>query len=411
MDSFRYLILGGGVAAGYAAQAFVDAGVEEGQVAIISADNALPYERPPLSKDYLAGEQQKQEILINKPDFYGEHGIQTFLETRIAKIDIDGKTLIAADDRRFGYDKLLITTGSRVRTLDLPGAKDDAIYYLRWMDDAKRIRQGYQTAERAVVIGGGFIGMETAAVLASKNLAVTWVFPDSHPLADLFTPEMAHFFSRRYGEAGVSLIPNAKAEAFQRSNGELAVILDNGMTVSVEMVLAGIGVEPATELFEQTGLDIDDGIIVNEYLETNLPDLYAAGDVTNYRDLIFDTQRHIEHWDNAVAQGKHAAQVMTGQRDPFVHVPYFFSDEFDLSWEFWGDASDADQIVHRGHVEDGSFSVWWLKDDRLMAAFVMDRPDEEREVAQAWIRERQRLSAEDLANEDHVLGEGTLIRT
>jgi NADPH-dependent 2,4-dienoyl-CoA reductase/sulfur reductase-like enzyme len=398
MDSFRYLILGGGVVAGYAAQAFADADVDPGQVAIISEDSVPPYERPPLSKDYLAGDQQKHEILINDADFYAEKGIQTFLETQITEIDIDDKTLSAEDGRRFGYDKLLIATGSRIRKLDLPGADDDEIYYLRWLDDAKRIRQRYQTAKRAIVIGGGFIGMETAAVLASQNLTVTWILPDEYPLADLFTPQMGQFFTRRYGEEGVTLIPQAKVEAFQRQDGELAVILDNGMTVSAEMALVGVGVEPATQLFTGTALTLDDGVRVNEYLETNIPDLYAAGDVANYRDLIFDKQRRIEHWDNAVAQGKHAAQVMTGQRQPFIHVPYFFSDEFDLSWEFWGDTTDADQIVHRGNVDEGSFSAWWLKEDRLVAAFVLDRPDEEREAAQQWIRECKTLSAEDLIN-------------
>lgn len=398
MDSFRYLILGGGVVAGYAAQAFADADVKPGQVAIISEDSVLPYERPPLSKDYLAGEQQKQEILINDPDFYAENGIQTFLETHITEIDIDDKTLTAEDGRRFGYNKLLIATGSRIRKLDLPGADDEDIYYLRWLDDAKRIRRRYQTVERAIVIGGGFIGMETAAVLASKNVAVTWVFPDEYPLAELFTAEMAQFFSRRYSEEGVTLIPNAMVESFERQDGELVVALDSGMTILAEMALAGIGVEPAIELFEQKGVEIDGGITVNEFLETNIPDLYAAGDVTNYRDLIFDKHRHIEHWDNAVAQGKHAAQVMTGQREPFIHVPYFFSDEFDLSWEFWGDTAGADQVVHRGNVAEGSFSAWWLKADRLIAAFVMDRPDDEREMAQSWIREGKRISAQMVKN-------------
>jgi NADPH-dependent 2,4-dienoyl-CoA reductase/sulfur reductase-like enzyme len=410
MDSFRYLILGGGVVAGYAAQAFADRDVKSGEVAIISDDSVLPYERPPLSKDYLAGEQQKQEILISDPDFYAENGIQTFLKTHITEIDIDDKTLTAEDGRRFGYDKLLIATGSRIRKLDLPGADDEEIYYLRWLDDAKRIRQRYQTAERAVVIGGGFIGMETAAVLASKNVAVTWVFPGEYPLDELFTAEMARFFTRRYGEEGVTLIPNARVKSFERQDGELAVILDSGMTILAEMVLAGTGVEPAVELFEQKGFDIDGGITVNEYLETSIPDLYAAGDVTNYRDLIFDKHRHIEHWDNAVAQGKHAAQVMAGQREPFIHVPYFFSDEFDISWEFWGDTTDADQVVHRGNMDEGSFSTWWLKEDRLVAAFVMDRPDEERDAAQQWIRERKTLSAEDLANEEIALDKGSPIR-
>ncbi len=157
---------------------------------------------------------------------------------------------------------------------------------------------------------------------------------------------------------------------------------------------------PATDLFEGSGLEIDNGIVVDEYLETNIPGVYAAGDVARYYDVLYDKYRHIEHWDNAMTQGKHAAQNMMGKPESFVKVPYFFSDEFDLSWEFWGDTEGADEVIHRGDVAGGSFSTWWLKDGKLIAAFVKDRPDDEREIAPQWIRSRQAVPTQRLRNEE-----------
>ncbi len=403
MTSFRYIILGGGVVAGYAAQAFAEGDLKEGELALISADDTLPYERPPLSKDFLAGESEKADILINDAAFYKEHGIETILETRIIAVDFQTKTLTSEDGQRFGYEKLLIATGSRLRKLDLPGADDDEIYYLRWFDQAQQIRNRKQQVQRALVLGGGFIGMECAAVFANDDIEVEWIFPDTRLMEGFFTPEMSRYFEDYYRQHGISLHPGRKAASFQRQDKTLTAILDNGDSVAADMVLAGIGVEPALALFEGTHLHIDGGIVVNEYLETNIDDVYAAGDVVNYRDVIFKKQRHIEHWDNAVAQGQHAAKVMLGDRQPFVHVPYFFSDEFDLSWEFWGDESDADWTITRGQINEGSFSLWWLNGERLVAAFVMDRPEGERQAAQQWIRQGTAVSAAMLEDESKPL--------
>jgi NADPH-dependent 2,4-dienoyl-CoA reductase/sulfur reductase-like enzyme len=403
MAPYDYLILGGGVVAGYAAQAFAEEGLEPQQLAIISEDDTLPYERPPLSKDYLAGDKEKEEILINDPEFYSKHGIETFLNTRVAQVDFQNKELVSEEGQRFGYKKLLIATGSRLNRLDVDGADGDGIYYLRWLDNASAIRRHAEQAKRGLVVGGGFIGMETAAVLASRGVETTWVFPDEQPMAGFFTPQMAEFFMNRYREEGVTLIPNAKVRSFQHQENQFTAMLDSGKSITAEMAILGVGVKPALQLFKGTDLQIEDGILVNEFLETNLPDVYAAGDVVNYRDVIFDKHRHIEHWDNAMQQGSHVASVMAGNRKPFEHVPYFFSDEFDISWEFWGDTADADRIVHRGDVSGGSFSTWWLKEGRLVGAFVLDRPDEEREAAQSWIRERAQLSADLLADEERSL--------
>jgi NADPH-dependent 2,4-dienoyl-CoA reductase/sulfur reductase-like enzyme len=184
-------------------------------------------------------------------------------------------------------------------------------------------------------------------------------------------------------------VPNAKATALNGNGRVEGVVLDSGQELPADLVVAGIGVTPQTTLFENTGLRLNQGIAVNEYLETNLPDVYAAGDAVSYWDVLFKKQRHVEHWNNAVEGGKHVAGVMMGRREPFRQVPYFFSDEFDLSWEFWGDVEVFDRVLYRGDMETAQFSAWWLKEGRLAAAFVMNRPDEERDLAQQWITAQQ----------------------
>lgn len=403
METYRYVILGGGMVAGYAAKEFAAAGIAPGDLAIVSADTALPYERPPLSKGFLAGKEDAASILINDDAFYRDHGIAVHLNTPITSLDLSHKRLRAENGAEFGFDKLLIATGAQPRTLDVPGAEESNILYLRSLHDSQRIREHAQHAQHAVVLGSGFIGMEVAAVLASQGVATTMVFPDERVWQRFFTQQMSAFFERYYREHGVTIAPHVRPIAVTGNGDAQGMNLDDGRHLPADLVVAGIGVTPATDLFATSGLTLDNGILVNEYLETNLPDVYAAGDIANYRDVLCNTQRRVEHWDNAVAQGQHAARMMLGQREPFKHVPYFFSDEFDLSWEFWGDTQAADQAIHRGDLDSGSFSVWWLKDERLVGAFVMNRADEERERAPEWIAAQQSVDPEALRDESQSL--------
>jgi NADPH-dependent 2,4-dienoyl-CoA reductase/sulfur reductase-like enzyme len=219
---------------------------------------------------------------------------------------------------------------------------------------------------------------------------------------------MSSFFENYYRERGVEFMREAQVNAFTGQQKVQAVQVtqtDQQKTLPADMVVAGIGVEPNVELFAETELNLDEGILVDRFLETNVEGVFAAGDVAQYPDQIFDRFRRIEHWDNAFSQGQHAARLMLGNREPYIHVPYFFSDVFDLSYEFWGDTSQANVTVHRGDVDSGSFSVWWLADKRLQAAFVMDRPDEERELAPKWIKAQQPISADKLADPDRPLEE------
>jgi NADPH-dependent 2,4-dienoyl-CoA reductase/sulfur reductase-like enzyme len=214
----------------------------------------------------------------------------------------------------------------------------------------------------------------------------------------IFTPQMSNFFESYYAARGVRIVKSAEVTALRGPRAVNMVVLGSAPPIPCELVVAGIGVLPVTDIFAGSNIEVGDGILVNEYLETNQPGIYAAGDVANYQDLLFGKRRRVEHWDNAVSQGQYCARVLMGERTPFRHVPYFFSDIFDLSYEYWGDSSKAEEVVQRGDFSSNSVSVWWLRQNQLVAAFAMNRPDEERELAPKWIETKQLVSSKELAD-------------
>jgi 3-phenylpropionate/trans-cinnamate dioxygenase ferredoxin reductase component len=394
VTSYKHLVLGGGMVAGYLAKEYVDNGGSSGDLAIVSADDVVPYERPPLSKGFLAGKDSEESVLISPPDFYEKHGIHIRRDTTITSLDPERKRLRTAAGEEFAFEKLVFATGAQVRTLDVPGASPRNVLYLRSFADSRRIRERAADAKRAVVVGGGFIAMEVTSVLAGRGIETAMLIRDDRMGKAIFTPEMSAFFAKYYAGRNVRVRTHTAVAAIE--NGS-AARLNTSDTIPFDLLVAGIGVQPVTDLAARAGLKIDNGVLVNEFLETEHPDILAAGDVANYPDAIFDNKRRrTEHWDNAVSQGQHAARALLGRREPFLHVPYFFSDVFDLSYEFWGDTSGADGIAHRGDLDTSSFSVWWLRGGRLVAAFTMNRPDEERELAPEWIRSKRTVSAERL---------------
>jgi NADPH-dependent 2,4-dienoyl-CoA reductase/sulfur reductase-like enzyme len=402
MAASKYVILGGGMVAGYAAKELAERGLSAGELSIVSSDNVLPYERPPLSKGFLAGKEDEASIFINQPDFYAEHGIEVRLSCVVGRLDVQGKRLLLQGGDTVQFEKLLIATGTRLRMLDIPGATLAGICYLRSLDDAKRIRTRAAGAKRAVVIGGGFIGMEVASVLAQQGVATTMIFPEARIWERFFTPEMSNFFQRYYEERHVEILPGLRPAACTGEERVSAVTLDSGQRLPADLVVAGIGVIPATEALQDTGLELQNGVVVNEYLETSIPGIYAAGDVASYRDPLFGKQRRAEHWDNAVEQGTFVARALTGEHTPFIHVPYFFSDVFDLSYEYWGDAEGSDTVGYRGETSSGRFSAWWLKNERLKAAFFLNQPGEEHDGASEWIAEQRQIPAGFLQGESRL---------
>jgi len=374
---YRTIILGGGMVAGYAAKELAERGLKPGELGIISADNALPYERPPLSKSFLAGKGNEQSVLINPESFYAEHGIGIHLNSEVDQIDLSGKRLLAGDGQEFRFDKLILATGARPRTLNVPGADRKQVLYLRSMTDSARLRDALKSARKVVVIGGGFIGMEVASQSAQQGRDTAMVFPQNRVWQSLFTPEMSQFFGMYYENHGVRFVPSASVQQI----GENSVSLSSGVKLDADLLAAGIGVTPSTELARTAGLQVENGITVNEFLRTSTAGIYAAGDVAEYQDVLFGKRRRVEHWDNAVKQGQYLARCLSGDSGRFENIPYFFSDVFDLSYEFWGDTEGAERTEYRGDVNSPSFSAWWLKGGKVIAAFAMNRPDSEREQA------------------------------
>ena len=207
---------------------------------------------------------------------------------------------------------------------------------------------------------------------------------------------MSGSFQNYFAAHGVRFIMQAEVKEARGPESLASVVLNDGRAIECDLLVAGIGVRPVTDVVAKSGIEVADGVVVNEFLETNVPGIYAAGDVASYRDTLFGKQRRVEHWDNAVSQGQHCGRALMGERTAFVHVPYFFSDVFDLSYELWGDMTGADDVVERGDLASTSFSVWWLKGQRLVAAFTLNRPDEERNAAPMWIESKRHLSATEL---------------
>jgi len=267
MQQLNIVILGGGMVAGYTAKQLVELGLPKGELAILSADNAVPYERPPLSKGFLAGKDSEEAIKINPEDFYKKQGIELKLECEVATVDVKRQRLILKGSDEFGFQKLIIATGARPRTLNIPGSRLQNLFYLRTVNDSKSIRDAAEKVNYAVVIGGGFIGMEVAAVLAQKGIEVVMVLNDDRVFKRLFSPEMSSFFETYYAARGVRLIKSMSVIEFRGDEAVNSAVLRDRQTVQCELVVAGIGVQPAIEVVTNSGLDLGDGISVNEYLQ------------------------------------------------------------------------------------------------------------------------------------------------
>jgi NADPH-dependent 2,4-dienoyl-CoA reductase/sulfur reductase-like enzyme len=344
-------------------------------------------------------------ILINPPDWYREHGIDMKLNAFVDRVDLKVRLLRTSSAEELGFEALLICTGAQPRKLEGPGKELGGIFYLRLLSDAERIRAAASGAKRAVVIGGGFIGMEVAAVLAQKEIETTLVIREDRVWSRVFSPELSDFFEQYYSARGVRIAKRASIAALNGKDSVRSVKFEDGKEIACDLVVAGIGVSPVIKLFQGSGLDIENGIVVNEFLETNQKQIYAARDVANYPDIIFEKRRRVEHWDNAVSQAQYWARTITGDRQPFVHVPYFFSDVFDLSYELWGDSVASTKTVIRGDLGTSSFSIWWLKGSQVISAFVMNRPDEERQLAPKWIQQQKQINPDRLADSNRPLTE------
>jgi 3-phenylpropionate/trans-cinnamate dioxygenase ferredoxin reductase subunit len=401
-DTERTFVIVGASLAGAKAAETLRAEGFGGRVVLIGEESERPYERPPLSKGYLLGTDQREKVFVHDAGWYAEHSVELRLGTRATAIDPVGHQVELAGGERVGYDKLLLATGSVVRRLPVPGGDAEGVLYLRRLADSERISRAIGGGEgrRIVVIGGGWIGLETAAAARQRGAEVALVEVLDLPLQRVLGDELAGVFADLHREHGVDLrLGTGVREIRDEGGGRSTVVLDRGGELPADAVLVGVGIAPATALAEAAGLEVDNGVLVDASLRTSDPDIYAAGDVANAFNPLFGERLRVEHWANALNGGPAAAHSMLGHDVVYDRVPYFFTDQYDLGMEYSGHAPPGryDQVVYRGDVPRREFVAFWLADGRVLAGMnvnVWDVADQIQEL----IRSSRRADTEKLAD-------------
>jgi 3-phenylpropionate/trans-cinnamate dioxygenase ferredoxin reductase subunit len=397
-----FVIVGAGLAGAKAAETLRTEGFD-GRVVLIGDEPERPYERPPLSKDYLRGET-KTRPYVHDQSFYADNAIELWHSTRATGLDTGLQELLLEGDRRLGYDRLLIATGALPRRLDVAGTELDGIHYLRTLTDSERIGERIEGGQRLVVIGAGWIGAEIAASARQKGCDVTMLEMASLPLERVLGPEVGRIYRDLHRDHGVEFLPDTTVDRFEGQGSVQRVITRDDASIDTDYVVIGVGVAPRIGLLEASGLRIDNGVVVDEHLQTSSRNVFAAGDVANASHPFYGHHLRVDHWDTALHQGPVAAKNMLGRADSYDRIPYFFSDQYGTGIEYSGNATEWDEVVFRGDVAAREFIAFWLKDGRLVAGMnmnVWDVSDPIREL----IRSRCVLDTDKLADGDVPLSE------
>ena len=365
------VILGAGHAGGCAAAAFRTAG-HKGRVTLIGSERHPPYERPPLSKELLAGAIPHEKTYLRPESFYAESEIELRLGTTVAAIDRKAQRLELADGGTIPYDTLLLTMGARARRLPLPGGDGQRVFYLRDIDDALALRERLQEGMRLAVIGAGFIGLEVAATARKRGVAVTVLELAPHPLARVAAPEVGEFLAALHRRKGVDLRTGVKVTAIEDMGNALRIAIDGAEPVFADFAAIGIGAQPNTELAQTAGLEIRDGIIVDAFGRSSDPTIFAAGDVTRHLNPLLGRHIRLEAWQNAQNQGIAVAKVVAGGADAFAEVPWFWTDQYEINLQMAGAPERWDQIVWRGAPTDSGFTLFQLAGGKPVAAVTVN---------------------------------------
>ena len=369
------MIVGGGHAAGQAAASLRQEGYGKA-IVVIGDEPHLPYQRPPLSKEYLAGEQGLERIHLRPQKFYADRDIELRSGVRVSAIDRARNAVVCDDDTTLSYDRLLLATGSRPRRLNVPGCDLAGVCLLRTIADADSIRDKLKPGARLVVVGGGYIGLEVASVAVRHGLDVTVLEMEERILARVTTPAMSAFYHRLHTGKGVAIRTGAKAAAFA-GNGRLAeVMCEDGTSVPADLAVVGVGIMPNVELAEEAGLACDNGIVVDERAGTADERIYAAGDCTNHPNPLLGRRLRLESVPNAMEQSRVAAANMAGGERTYASVPWFWSDQYDLKLQMVGFSTDAEHEVVRGDPDEETFATFHFRGDTLIAADAVNRPRE-----------------------------------
>jgi 3-phenylpropionate/trans-cinnamate dioxygenase ferredoxin reductase subunit len=393
------IIVGGGLAGAIAAQTLREEGFDR-RITLLGEESNRPYERPPLSKDYLQGNTDRDSIFVHPESWYANHAVELRLGAAVTSLDPALRTVTTATGVQLGYDKLLLATGSTPRRVSVPGADFDGVRYLRSVEDSERIKAGFARAQRVAIIGAGWIGLETAAAARNAGLDVTLLEAGELPLLRVLGPEVAPIFADLHRDHGVDLRCQVAVAELTVGNGAVTgVILKDGSRIDADMVLVGVGITPNSQLAAEAGLKVDNGIVVDEHLRTSDPDIFAAGDVAHAYNPRLGRHIRVEHWANARRQGVTAAKAMLGQGAVDARPSYFFSDQYDLGMEYTGDIgpSGYDRVIFRRHADSRQVIVFWLHEQRVQAGMNINIWDVADDI-ERLVQSSRRLNVDDLAN-------------
>jgi 3-phenylpropionate/trans-cinnamate dioxygenase ferredoxin reductase subunit len=403
MSGETFVIVGAGLAGAKAAETLRKEGFD-GRVLLLGAEAERPYERPPLSKDYLRGEVGREKVYVHDEAFYAEQSIDLRLGRTARSLDTSASELVLDDGERLRYDRLLLTTGAEPRRLSIPGGELDGVFYLRSVEDSDALRARLDRGGRVVVVGAGWIGAEVAASARQRGLEVTVVDPSSVPLERVLGVEVGAIYRDIHADHGVQMLLGTGVEAFEGDTAVERVQVTDGRRLDCDFVVVGVGVQPRIDLAAQAGIAVENGILVDEQLQTSAPGVFAAGDVANANHPFYGERIRVEHWANALNQGPAAARNMLGLGQAFDRLPYFFSDQYEVGMEYTGFARAWDRVVFRGDPASREFIAFWVAGDRVIAGMNVNVWDVTDPI-QRLIRERVAVDDRRLADVDVALDE------
>lgn len=375
-SSYRYIIVGGGVAGGSAPEGIREVD-SDGSILLVGNETFLPYNRPMLSKQLWLGQNKLDELFIHTLKYYSSRNVDYLVEREIVDIDPESHFIVDNFGKEYRYEKLLLATGGYPRMLPIPGGDLKEVCYYRYLDDYLSMRAKASAGKKAVIIGGGYIGAELAAVLNKNEVSVTMVFPEKYLLGWVFPENLGRAVQSDFTNRGITIFSEDFPDFLEKKGESLQIDTVSGHKLLSDMVIAGIGILPSVELARMGGLVVDNmkGITVNDFLETSDRDIYAAGDNAFFPYHILGTRMRLEHWDNAAAQGHLAGRNMAGAREAYIHMPYFFSDLFDFHFEAVGNIDSRLIVVEDWQQKSKKGIVWYYKEGKVVGAMMCNMPN------------------------------------
>jgi NADPH-dependent 2,4-dienoyl-CoA reductase/sulfur reductase-like enzyme len=398
LDSYSYIIIGAGLSGASAVDGIRERD-RQGPILLLGAEKDLPYDRPPLSKQLWTGGKTVAEIVLHDDAFYKKNDVDLRLGIEVAQIDVERHSIADRQGNTYRYQRLLLAAGATPKRLSIPGGDLEGISYYRTLPDYRQLRRAAVEGKSALVIGGGFIGSELAASLRANKLAVTMIFPSAWLVSRVFPESLGRYLTEQYRAKGIEVLAGDVPLSIQRDGSAYVARTRGGREIRADLIVVGIGVAPNVALAHAAGLKTGDGVTVNEFLQTSNSDVYAAGDIAFFPEANLGPRR-IEHWDNALNQGKHAGRNMAGAQEPFTYMPFFFSDLFEFGYEAVGDVDSRLETFADWQEENKTGVIYYLNDGRLRGAMMCNlfgKVDAAREL----IQRTDPLTAEDLRGTIH----------